>query len=332
MNYIHCYRSDTGLAVQAHEPGLSDIRGEVLRGLARPHKELPAKLFYDEIGSQLFDQICDLGEYYLTRTETAIMQERAGEIASIVGGGCVLVEYGSGSSRKTRILLDSLREVAAYVAIDISREHLTRTMADLALAYPRIAMIPVWADYTAPFDLPLLDWPASRRVAYFPGSTIGNFHPPEAVDFMKRIAQAVGPGGSLIIGVDLKKDPATLQRAYNDRASVTAAFNLNVLARINRELGADFRIDRFLHHAFYNLREGRIEMHLISLEDQVAHVDGVAIAFGAGESVLTEVSYKYTTQEFAQLAARAGFTVRRVWTDAERRFSVQYLTIDEGSE
>ncbi len=327
MNSEHSFRAGVALAVRTHG---SDLRDEVLRGLLRPDKTLPAKLFYDETGSELFDQICDLDEYYLTRTEMEIMREHSAEMASIIGGGCLLIEYGSGSSRKTRILLDGLRDVLAYIAIDISREHLERTMADLASAYPRITMIPVWADYTAPFELPPLEWPAARRVAYFPGSTIGNFHPAEAVDFMKRIAQVVGSGGSLIVGVDLKKDPATLHQAYNDRAGVTAAFNLNVLARINRELGADFRTDRFLHHAVYNLREGRIEMRLISLEDQVAHVDGVEIAFRAGESILTEVSYKYTTQEFEQLASRAGFTVRRIWTDAERRFSVQYLTTNEG--
>jgi dimethylhistidine N-methyltransferase len=325
MNHDHLFRSDTALAVHARGFDLSDMRDEVLRGLGKPSKELPAKLFYDDIGSQLFDRICELDEYYLTRAETAIMREHAGEMATIIGGGCLLIEFGSGSSRKTRILLDCMRDVLAYVAIDISREHLMRAMADLASAYPRIAMIPVWADYTAPFDLPPLDWPAARKVAYFPGSTIGNFYPAEAVDFMKGVARLVGPGGSLLIGVDLKKDPAMLHRAYNDHAGVTAAFNRNMLARLNRDLGADFRIDRFLHRAFYNQREGRIEMHLISAEDQVAHVNGAKIAFEAGESILTEVSYKYTTREFARLASRAGFTVRRVWTDADRRFSVQYL-------
>jgi dimethylhistidine N-methyltransferase len=293
--------------------------------LGKPSKELPAKLFYDDIGSQLFDRICELDEYYLTRAETAIMREHAGEMATIIGGGCLLIEFGSGSSRKTRILLDGMRDVPAYVAIDISREHLMRAIADLASAYPRIAMIPVWADYTAPFDLPPLDWPAARKVAYFPGSTIGNLYPKEVVSFLKRVVALVGSNGALIVGVDLKKDPAVLNRAYNDQAGVTAAFNHNMLARINRQLGADFRLDLFEHHAFYNERPGRIEMHLISRADQIVHVGDAEFCIRADETILTEVSYKYAPDEFARLAAEAGFRVGHVWTDSRRWFSVQYL-------
>lgn len=308
------------------EPDTHRIRSEVLQGLQKPRKELPPKLFYDELGSQLFDRICELDEYYLTRTETAIMQEYIGEIAGLVGRGCLLIEYGSGSSKKTKILLDHLHDPASYVTIDISREHLMRSAADLAAAYPGLEVIPIYADYTASFELPSIDKPVLRRVAYFPGSTIGNFYPEEAVDFLKRIAEAIGPGGSLLIGVDLKKDPSVLNLAYNDRAGVTAAFNLNMLARMKREFEADFQIEQFAHRAFYNERLGRIEMHLIALKDQTVHLDGVEIVFKAGESILTEVSYKYTLEEFEKLAARAGFKVSKVWTDKKQLFSVQYLT------
>jgi len=302
------------------------LRDEVLQGLRTPRKELPAKLFYDEHGSQLFDQICDLEEYYLTRAEIAIMREHAGEIAALIGERCLLVEYGSGSSKKTRILLDHLRDPAAYIAIDISKEHLIRSASGLAGSYPGLEVIAVRADYTTACELPSIHRPAATKVAFFPGSTIGNFYPREAVSFMKRIAELVEPGGGLLIGVDVKKDPAILNLAYNDRAGVTAEFNLNMLARINREFHADFRIDRFAHRAFYNAGQGRIEMHLVSRVEQTVRVDGTAFRFEQGESILTEISCKYAVEEFASLAAQAGFTVRQVWMDDRRHFSVQYLT------
>jgi dimethylhistidine N-methyltransferase len=293
-------------------PERASIRDEVLGGLRRRPKELPPKLFYDERGSQLFDQICELEEYYPTRTEMAIMQAHAHEMAALVGPDSLLIEYGSGSSLKTRLLLDCLAAPAGYVPIDISREHLLRSAERLAAAYPAIEILPVWADYTAGLTLPRPARRVARAVAYFPGSTIGNCHPHEAVRLLRQIAELVGPGGGLLIGVDLQKDRATLERAYDDRAGVTAAFNLNMLARINRELGADFRLDQFRHRALYNEQVDRIEMHLISQRSQLVDVDGVSIAFDAGESILTECSYKYSVAAFGALAHAGGFETTHV--------------------
>ncbi len=304
-----------------------NIQCEILDGLSRTQKELPSKLFYDECGSHLFDQICELDEYYITRTEIAIMREHVGEMAMLLGPRGALIEYGSGSSIKTRVLLDHLQDLAAYLPIDISKEHLLRSSADLARVYPEVEVHPVCADYTSRFEMPPIRGPVARRIAYFSGSTIGNFHPGQAITFLSRIAETVAPNGCLLIGVDLKKDPAVLDRAYDDRKGVTAAFNLNMLARINREYSADFRVEQFRHRAFYNVALGRIEMHLISQRDQVVHLDGTSISFRAGESILTEVSYKYTVPEFARLVKRAGFDVRQVWTDPKQTFSVQYLVV-----
>ena len=301
------------------------IRDEVLDGLRHTPKELPPKLFYDERGSQLFDQICELEEYYPTRTEMAIMSAHADEMAALIGPDSLLVEYGSGSSLKTRILLDHLVAPSGYVPIDISREHLLRSAERLAAAYPEIEILPVWADYTAGLTLPRPTQTMARAVAYFPGSTIGNCHPHEAVRLLRQIAELVGPGGALLIGVDLQKDRATLERAYNDRAGVTAAFNLNMLARINRELGADFALDQFRHRALYNEQLHRIEMHLVSQHTQLVDIDSVRVAFEAGERILTECSYKYSLESFGALARVGGFEVTHVWTDPRRLFSVQYL-------
>ncbi len=305
-------------------PRSDDFREEVLWGLRQPQKEIPSKYFYDERGSRLFDRICELEEYYLTPTETAIMREHVTEMAELLGPGCLLIEYGSGSSTKTRILLDRLREPAAYVPVDISRDHLLRAAADLGQAYPDLRVLPVCADYTARFELPGGNGAVGRTAVYFPGSTVGNFHPEQARRFLQHVAEVAGAGGALLIGVDLRKDPRILETAYNDREGVTAAFNLNVLARINRELGAKFDLDAFRHHAFYNEDRGRIEMHLVSLGAQTVHVGDIAIAFREGETILTECSYKYDRDEFARLAGDAGWNVERVWTDAHGRFSVQY--------
>jgi dimethylhistidine N-methyltransferase len=308
-------------------PDQKDLLQEVLEGMREPVKTLPCKLFYDERGSRLFEQICELDEYYLTRTETALMKEKISEIAPLIGSKSMLVEYGSGNSEKTKILLDHLPELSAYVPIDISREHLLRSAADIAAAYPHLDVLPVCADYTTRVELPAYNKPVSRRVVYFPGSTIGNFHHHEAFDFLKLIAEVCGSGGGLLIGIDLKKDPEILNSAYNDRAGITAAFNLNLLERINRELGADFQIDQFRHHAFYNEVIGRIEMHLISLSDQTVHLNGYGIDLKKGEKIWTESSYKYSIEEFEALAERAGFKLKHVWTDKNRLFSVQYLTV-----
>jgi dimethylhistidine N-methyltransferase len=308
-------------------PKLGSFREEVLEGLRKPQKELPSKFFYDELGSQLFDQICSLDEYYLTRTELGIMRDHADAMADFLGTQCLLVEYGSGSSTKTRFLLNHLQQPAAYMPIDISKEHLVGAAISLAEAYPDLEVLPVCADYTTEFTLPLPTRPAARTVVYYPGSTIGNFDREPAQRFLHHIAQVCGPRGGLLIGVDLRKDPVKLHHAYNDWEGVTAAFNLNLLARINRELSADFDLDLFRHYAFYNPREGRVEMHLVSLADQTVHVGDDEFGFAIGESIWTESSYKYSLHAFAEMAEAAGFCLEHVWMDSRQLFSVQYLTV-----
>ena len=307
-------------------PDTSSLREEVLAGLQQSPKSLPSKFFYDERGSKLFDAICELDEYYPTRTEKALMDAHIGDITDALGPGVRLVEYGSGSSDKTRILLDHLTDPAGYVPIDISREHLVQAAEALAADYPGLPVLPVCADYTASFDLPAPELPMARTVIYYPGSTIGNFERDEARAFLEHIAGLIAPSGGLLIGVDLQKDPGVLRAAYNDAEGVTAAFNKNVLRRINRELGANFDLGRFRHQAIYNEDEGRIEMHLVSEAAQRVTIDGVEIPFAEGERIVTEYSYKYTLEGFGELADAAGLCVERVWTDARAYFSVQYAT------
>jgi len=308
-------------------PAMESFESEVLAGLSTFEKTLPCKYFYDAYGSALFDQICELPEYYPTRTEAAIMQGNAAEMAALVCPDSLLIEYGSGSSIKTRILLDRLPRLAGYVPMDISRDHLQRTAAQLAEAYPHLDILPLCADYTTEFTLPPACRPVGSHVVYFPGSTIGNFHPVDAAAFLTSIAEVCGQNGGLLIGVDLKKDSSILNAAYNDTQGVTAAFNLNLLTRMNAELGANFVVENFSHRAFYNTLAGRIEMHLLSLKSQTVHLGGAEIKFEEEESILTECSYKYSLSDFAGLAKSAGLTVRKVWTDSEQKFSVQYLTL-----
>jgi dimethylhistidine N-methyltransferase len=298
----------------------------VLQGLQDARKELPSKYFYDEVGSQLFEQICELDEYYLTRTELGIMQERMAEIVALLGPHCLLIEYGSGSSTKTRMLLDALHDPAGYVPIDIAKEQLLRSAAALTLSYPELEVLPVCADYTSDFELPMPGKPVLRRVAYFPGSTIGNFDREPATHFLQQIARAC-QGGGLLIGVDLKKDFNILHRAYNDSQGVTAQFNKQLLVRMNQELDADFQLNQFGHYAFYNPGQSRIEMHLVSLKNQTVRIGESEISFKLGESIWTESSYKYTLEEFARMARAAGFIVEGVWTDPQQFFSVQYLKV-----
>jgi dimethylhistidine N-methyltransferase len=308
------------------EPRLDDFRAEVLRGLASVPKQIPPKFFYDKRGSGLFERICELDEYYPTRTEISILEENAAEIAGLIGEHSRLIEYGSGNSRKIRILLDALGGRHAYVAIDISKAHLIESASRLAEEYPELEVMAVCADYGQPFRLPMPGiYPGGRDVAFFPGSTIGNFSPGPARRFLANTARAVGPGGGLLIGADLKKDPAILHAAYNDAAGVTAEFNLNLLARINAEAGADFDLGAFRHDAFYNLEEGRIEMHLVSLKRQTVRLNGSRLPFEEGETIHTENSYKFELTEFRELAASAGFVSERVWTDAGNLFSLHYL-------
>lgn len=313
--------------VRLHDfkPGNDRFLAEVMSGLRKAQKELPSKYFYDEHGSYLYERICTLDEYYIPRIEDSIMKAYIKEMAELVGPKALLIEYGSGDCKKVRILLDHLQDPVAYVPIDISREQLLRVTQDLYSSYPTLEVLPVCADYTSSFKLPEPKRRGERIVVYFPGSTISNFDPIPAKHFLEHIAEVCESGGALLIGVDLKKDPAVLHRAYNDSQGVTSAFNLNLLHRINRELGCDFQVDSFKHYAFYNPREGRIEMHLLSLREQSVHLDNATINFAKGESIWTESSYKFNLDEFHEIAAAAGFKVERVWTDEQQWFSVQYL-------
>lgn len=306
-------------------PPAGDFLADTLAGLgAAGQKTLPCKYLYDDLGSWLFEQICDLPEYYLTRTELAITRAHAGELAAVCGLGVAFVELGSGSSTKTRLLLHHLRAPAAYVPVDISRVHLLTAAEALAYEFPRLPIFPVCADFTRP--LPPLELGADRTVLYFPGSTLGNFTETEAVTLLRNLVEHIGPDGGLIVGIDLDKDPGILERAYNDSRGVTAAFNLNILSRINRELGADFDQGAFFHRAIYNPDLRRIEMHLVSRRPQTVRVGLRAIHFADGESIRSECSHKYSREQFSALAAAAGLRIRQIWSDPDGLFSVQYLT------
>jgi len=293
-------------------PGEESFRDAVLKGLGRAPKSIPCKFFYDARGSALFEAICRLPEYYPTRTEVAILEENAAEIAAQIGPHSRLIEFGSGASTKARILLEALDRPAAYVPVDISREHLRDAAISLAEDFPLLPVVAVCADYTRAFPLPPLPGPNGKRVGFFPGSTIGNFEPDDAVYFLANYARILGSGGEMLIGVDLKKDPAILHAAYNDRAGVTAAFNL----------------DRFEHVAFYNEAEGRIEIYIRSLANQEAWIAGTPILFAKGELIHTEYSYKYSVPEFRALAAEANFRSVDTWTDPAELFSVHYFRLD----
>ncbi len=298
---------------------------DVLSGLRSSPKRLSPRYFYDEHGSQLFERICTVPEYYITRTETAILAAHAPEIASVIGEDTLLVELGSGASTKTRLLLDQLPRLAGYVPVDISRSHLLEAARRVAEAYPQLEVQPVCADFTQPFSLPNVRRANTRVVVFFPGSTIGNFDTPEAIDLLWTMRDTAGPDGALLIGYDLVKDPRVLERAYNDASGVTAAFNLNVLARLNRELDADFDLQGFRHEARWRADASRVEMHLVSLHEQEVALAGESIAFAAGEHLVTEHCHKYTGESFARLAGAAGWQVQDTWTDRQGYFNVQYL-------
>ena len=300
------------------------LRDEVLRGLLATPKTLPAKLFYDAEGAALFEQICLLPEYYLTRTELAILQANVAEIAALAGSHAALIEYGSGAGVKVRLLLDALDVPAAYIPVDISGEQLARVAREIAGEYPRVVVRPLCTDYTQTLQLPALP-AAARRVAFFPGSTIGNFSPMEATAFLRGIRRTVGPAGSLVLGVDRRKDAAILNAAYDDSAGVTASFNLNMLHRLNREFGADFAVEQFKHRAFFNDAASRVEMHLVSRRRQTVHVAGERIVFDSGETIWTESSYKYDAERLEWLVTAAGFSITRLWTDDAEQFWVAFL-------
>ncbi|HET7550499.1 MAG TPA: L-histidine N(alpha)-methyltransferase [Gemmatimonadaceae bacterium] len=305
------------------------LRDEVLAGLRQTPRTLPARLFYDARGAALFDAITRLDEYYLTRTELAILHDNAAAIAASIGRGSVLLEYGSGEAEKVRLILDRMRDAAApaaYVPIDVSSDQLERVAAELREAYPEIPIIPVAADYTSLDELPLPPkLRGARRVAFFPGSTIGNLHPSEARDFLERLAAICGRRGAIILGADLRKDPAILHAAYNDSEGLTAEFNLNILRRLNRELGASFDLEGFRHYAYYNPVAGRVEMHLVSLRRQLVNVAGECISFERGGSIWTESSYKYTWRGLDELARRAGLVIADRWSDPADMFAVMRL-------
>lgn len=302
------------------------LRRDVLRGLRAKPKRIPCKYLYDQRGCELFEQICGLDEYYLTRTETAIMELRASEMADSLGPAVMLIELGSGSSIKTRILLDRARP-AVYVPIDIAANQLAESARRIAQAYPDVEVLAHCADFTRPFVIPPSEMPVKRRVVYFPGSTIGNFSPAEMQDLLLGVARVCRPGGQFLVGIDLVKDPAVLEAAYNDRQGVTAQFNLNLLRRINRELEADFSLDRFRHVAYWNPGRSRVEIYLESLEDQRVRVAGQVVRLEVGERIHTENSHKFSVDRFAASAATAGFSLKRVWTDADEWFAVVLLSL-----
>lgn len=297
---------------------------EVAEGLSQPQKQLPSKFFYDERGSQLFEQITRLKEYYLTRTEKNILENNLEKISGCIGTNAMLIELGSGSSSKTRLLLDHLSELAAYVPVDISEEYLLKVVHGLRRDYPDISVTPVFADYTSDFDLPDVNGSNQKQVVFFPGSTIGNFKPEKARKFLENIASLTKPGAAMLVGVDLKKEKSILEAAYNDSQGITAKFNKNILRRLNRELSADFNVDHFVHRAFYNEGDGRIEMHLVSQKKQEVHMAEQTFYFEEGESIHTENSYKYSLDEFRKLVSD-WYSVQQVWTDEKKYFSLQFL-------
>ena len=303
------------------------FRRDVLVGLARDQKQLPSKYFYDERGSRLFEAICELDEYYLTRTELDIMRRFAPEMGAQIGAGVMLVEFGSGSGTKTRILLDHLPDPVAYVPVDISGEHLRRTAGQFAEDFPQIEVLPVEADFTRPFALPKSERTPSHAAVYFPGSTIGNFPREQVAQLLQRIAPLCGGGGGLLIGIDLQKEVRVMEAAYNDRGGVTAEFNLNLLRRINRELRGNFGLEQFRHRAEYDPDANRIEMFLVSEIDQRVAIGDHTFDVHAGERILTEYSHKYTIDGFAALAGEAGLSLHRQWTDERGYFGVLHFAV-----
>jgi dimethylhistidine N-methyltransferase len=316
----------TALRAPAAQPldKANEFAADVIAGLTNKPKSLPPKYFYDHAGSGLFDRITRLPEYYPTRSELGLLQQHSAEMASLLPAAAALIEFGSGSSRKARILLSTAANIEAYVPIDISGDFLREDAAKLRRDFPHLAIYPVAADFTVTTDLPA-EFANMPRAGFFPGSTIGNFEPHEAAAFLRRAGRLLGHGGVLIVGVDLAKAPDFLYRAYNDAAGVTAKFNLNLLARINRELGADFNLAAFEHHACYNIDKHRIEMHLASTKRQKVRIGDVTVDFRAGETIHTENSYKYSIGSFQALARGSGYTPLKAWTDG--LFSVHALRV-----
>jgi dimethylhistidine N-methyltransferase len=297
---------------------------EIISGLLLPEKIISPKYFYDERGSKLFERITRLPEYYPSETELGIMQDNMAEIVALVGEHASLIEFGSGSSSKTRMLLENLNQLAAYVPVDISRDHLLESSDKIRLEFPNLEVLPVVADFTKAFALPNPSFMPLRNIVYFPGSTIGNFTHAAAQELLNVMYQEAGENGALLIGIDLQKDPAVIERAYNDSAGITAEFNLNMLRHLNEAFGFDFDLSNYSHRAHYDEDEGRIEMRLISSCEQIVSAGDAEIFVADGEAILTEYSHKYTLDGFAEMASSAGFEIKRVWIDADTLFSVQY--------
>ncbi len=310
-------------------PARDGFLSETIAGLSQTQKMLPCKFFYDEQGSRLFNEICELEEYYPTRAENQILRDHIKEIAGFIGSGCRLVEFGSGTSAKTRHLLTHVPDLSEYIPIDISGQQLLESVVQLSSEFPDLEINPIAADYGRILKLPNSRRKSKRTIAFFPGSTIGNLQPDEAVAFLRNIARLCGNEGGLLIGVDRKKERRILEAAYNDRQGVTAKFNLNILARANRELGADFDLSAFRHRAPYNETHGRIEMHLVSQCPQTVHVDSQEFSFEEGEYITTEYSYKYTPKDFERLAWKAGFDSVKNWEDPHHLFSVLFLQVQK---
>lgn len=309
-----------------HGPRAHNVLTEVIMGLSLAQKTLPAKLLYDKRGSEIFEAICLLPSYYPTRTERKILEDNAQEMVSLMGEGCLIIEPGSGSAEKVRILLRAMMTTPRYVPIEISREILLRTCGELIEEFPGLGLSPVCADFTRDLTLPLtVSSQPGKKVIFFPGSTIGNLDRDEAREFLRRAGKLVGKGGGLLIGVDRKKDPEILRQAYNDPEGVTAAFNLNLLERLNREIDAAFVIENFRHEAIYNEVDGRIEMHLESLLPQLVRVNQTVFRFRQGETIHTENSYKYSIEEFVGVGEKAGLSFVRSWEDSEGLFTVYYF-------
>jgi dimethylhistidine N-methyltransferase len=315
---------------QVSAPESTDFLADVIAGLSSNPRTIPCKYFYDERGAALFQKICELPEYYVTRTEIDILDRHRADIALQLGPSVELIGLGTGAGTKTRVLIAALENPAVYIPVDISEKQLRKSTALFRKIFPKVEILPVCADYLQPVVLPSPRHKPARNIVYFPGSTIGNFEPDEAMQFLRRIASVCRGGGGLLIGADLKKDPQVLDAAYNDGPGVTARFNLNLLERINRELGANFDLDQWRHRAIYNSNAGRIEMHLISETDQFVQLNEHKFHFRRGEKIITEFSYKYTPEEFAALAAKAGFKFVRMWTDDARLFGVFYFVMASG--
>ncbi|MEE9571138.1 MAG: L-histidine N(alpha)-methyltransferase [Gammaproteobacteria bacterium] len=321
--------SDPAASAKAKEIDPANIErvNEVIAGLSAPQKRISPKYLYDQKGSKLFDRLAGLPEYYLTRTELKILDTHLDEMATHIGPRASVIEFGSGSGTKIRLLLDRLSDPAAYVPVDISSRYLLAMAEELAIDYPHVTIRPVFADFTRPFDLPTFATPPDRNLVFFPGSTIGNFDDSEACALLKVMRVEAKPGGALLIGVDLQKDPDTIRAAYNDSQGLTAEFNLNVLRHLNRAFGANFELEHFRHEAIYDEANGRIEMRLISLRPQTVTLAETLIPFERNEYIVTEHSRKYSLEAFANIAREAGFEFEQAWLDENALFSVQYLTV-----